>query len=189
MSIKLIIIIVFSYLYAIFEISLTFQQKKKVIATTAGDKGSLWILYGFITLGYILAFTSATSTFGRIHHWNILFGFGFTLVMIGLAIRVHAISTLRQHFTYSVEKIQNHKIIQSGLYRYIRHPGYLGQLLIFNGISISLSNWLSVLLMLIPVLMGYFYRMSIEEKFMSENMGDEYEAYKASTKRLIPMIY
>ena len=43
--------------------------------------------------------------------------------------------TLRQYFTYSVAKVEDHKLIETGLYKNIRHPGYLGQLLIFLGIS------------------------------------------------------
>jgi protein-S-isoprenylcysteine O-methyltransferase Ste14 len=88
-----------------------------------------------------------------------------------------------------VTKIDNHELIETGLYKIIRHPGYLGQLIIFLGISTSLSNWLSVLLMIVPVLLGYLNRIIVEEKFMIEQMGQKYIDYQKRTKRLIPMIY
>jgi protein-S-isoprenylcysteine O-methyltransferase Ste14 len=75
------------------------------------------------------------------------------------------------------------------LYKFIRHPGYLGQLIIFIGISTSMSNWLSILAMMIPVTVGYLYRISVEERFMIEQMGEDYLNYQKRTKRLIPMIY
>jgi protein-S-isoprenylcysteine O-methyltransferase Ste14 len=104
-------------------------------------------------------------------------------------IRITSILTLRQHFTYTVTKIENHELIEAGLYKNIRHPGYLGQLFIFIGISMSLSNWLSVLFMIIPVLIGFSYRISVEERFMVEQMGEKYQDYQKRTRKLIPGIY
>ena len=108
---------------------------------------------------------------------------------MGLLIRIQSILTLKQYFTYSVAQTEDHKLIETGLYKIIRHPGYLGQLIIFAGISISLSNWLSVLLMMIPVTIGYIYRIKVEERFMIEQMGESYLNYQERTKRIIPMIY
>ena len=61
--------------------------------------------------------------------------------------------------------------------------------MIFAGISISLSNWLAVLFMMIPVAIGYIYRIKVEEGFMVEQMGESYLNYQRRTKRIIPMIY
>jgi protein-S-isoprenylcysteine O-methyltransferase Ste14 len=111
------------------------------------------------------------------------------LFAIGLLIRIYALLTLRQFFTYSVAKVENHQIITTGLYKYIRHPGYLGQLIIFIGIAASMSNWLSILLMMIPVTLGYLYRIRVEEKFMTEELGEDYKNYQEQTKRIIPLLY
>ncbi len=80
-------------------------------------------------------------------------------------------------------------LVTTGLYKFIRHPGYLGQLIIFMGISISISNWLSILLMMIPVMLGYLYRIKVEEKFMTDQLGEDYKNYQDRTKRIIPMLY
>jgi protein-S-isoprenylcysteine O-methyltransferase Ste14 len=48
---------------------------------------------------------------------------------------------------------------------------------------------LSILLMIIPVFLGYYYRIIVEEKFMINQMGQKYIDYQKRTKRLIPMIY
>ena len=109
--------------------------------------------------------------------------------MVGLIIRIISIRILKQYFSYSVAKAENQEIIEKGLYKYIRHPGYLGQLIIFTGISISLSNWLSVILMLLSTLVGYVNRIRVEEKFITEEMGDIYSNYQKRTKKLIPKIY
>ena len=147
------------------------------------------MLYGLITLGYALSFGIGATKIGRIYSWNILFGIGMVIFVIGLLIRIHSILTLKQYFTYSVATVENHKIIETGLYQYIRHPGYLGQLIIFLGISISISNWFSILLMMLPVLIGYLYRISIEEKFMRGQIGEDYQIYQGRTKKIIPLLY
>lgn len=189
MNTKLIIIIGFSYLYGIFEIFMNLRQRSKSTVTTSGDKGSLWLLYLLITIGYILSFSIGATTIGRIYHWNTFFAIGFILIVIGLVIRIQSIMILKQHFTYTVAKIEHHELIETGLYKWIRHPGYLGQIIIFIGIPVSFSNWLAVILMMIPVLTGYIYRINVEEKFMTEQIGQKYIEYQKHTKRLIPGIW
>ena len=189
MDTKIIIIIGFSYLYGFFEVFMNLRQRGKSIVTTSSDKGSLWLLYILITIGYAFSFSIGAIKIGRMNHWDAFFAVGAGLTVIGLIIRILSILTLKQYFTYSVAQVEKHKLIETGLYKFIRHPGYLGQLLIFAGISISLSNWLSILLMLIPVTIGYIYRIKVEERFMLEQMREDYLNYQKRTKRIIPMIY
>jgi protein-S-isoprenylcysteine O-methyltransferase Ste14 len=186
---KTIIIITVSYLYGFFEVFMNLRQTRKNAVTTSGDKNSLWLLYGLITAGYTLSFSVGASKIGRIHAWNTFFAIGMALVAAGLIIRILSISTLKQFFTYSVAKVENHTIIETGLYKFIRHPGYLGQLLFFIGISTSMSNWLSILVMMVPITVGYLYRIKVEERFLIEQLGEIYSRYQERTKILIPMIY
>lgn len=163
------------------------MRKQDIVQS--GDKASLWMLSVAIAIGYLLSFSIGATKIGRISHWNTFFAIGALLTIAGLIIRINSILTLKQHFTYTVTKIEHHELIETGCYKYIRHPGYLGQIIIFIGISTSLSNWLSVLLMIIPVLIGYLYRIKTEERFMIANMGQKYIEYQRRTKRLIPLIY
>ena len=165
------------------------RLKSKRNVSKSGDKGSIWLLGISISIGYWLSFIMASTKMGRIYHWNTFFAIGSVFAIIGLIIRVTSILTLKQQFTYTVTKIDNHELVETGLYKSIRHPGYLGQLIIFLGISTALSNWLSILFMIIPVFLGYLNRIKVEEKFMIEEMGQKYIDYQKKTKRLIPMIY
>ena len=169
--------------------SLRQRRKRKGIIVYSGDKGSIWFLIILIGVGYFLSFCIGATRIGRIYHWDTFFVIGAILVLVGLIIRINSILTLKQHFTYTVTQIENHALIEAGLYKNIRHPGYLGQLFIFIGISTSLSNWLSILFMIIPVLTGFIYRIRVEERFMVEQMGEKYQDYQKRTKRLIPLIY
>jgi len=189
MNSKVIIIIAFSFLYGFFEVFMGMRQRNKRSVIKTGDRLSIWILIISISIGYWLSFIFGASRIGRIYHWDTFFLIGAILAIAGLVIRISAIITLKQQFTYTVTEIENHTLIENGLYKFIRHPGYLGQLIIFLGISVSLSNWLSIIFMNLPVLAGYIYRIIVEEKFMVKQMGQKYLDYRKRTKRLIPLIY
>jgi len=189
MDVKILIIIAVSYLYGFFEVFLNLRQRRKNNVTASNDKNSLLLLYGLITVGYFLSFAIGATKLGRIYYWNTFFAVGMSLVSIGLMIRIHSILTLRQFFTYSVSKVENHEIIETGLYKFIMHPGYLGQIIIFIGISISISNWVSILVMMLSITLAYFYRIKVEERFLLQQLGEKYLNYQNRTKRLIPMIF
>ena len=186
---KIIIIIAVSYLYGFFEVLMNLRQSRKSQVAASGDKSSLWWLYGLITLGYALSFAIGATKTGRIHAWNTFFTIGMILFVIGLVIRIHSLGALKQYFTYSVARVEDHKIIETGLYKFIRHPGYLGQWIIFLGISMAISNWLSILAMLVPVTLGYLHRINVEERFMLAQLGEDYVNYQGRTKRIIPQVY
>jgi protein-S-isoprenylcysteine O-methyltransferase Ste14 len=191
MDIKLKLTILFSCLYGVFELVMGMRQRMTRTSdiVASGDKASIWTLLFLIGIGYFLSFNIFLAETGRIYHWDILFAIGSVFFITGSLIRIRSILTLKEHFTYTVAKIEDHEIIETGLYKKIRHPGYLGQLIIFLGVSISLSNWLSVILMIVPVFLGFMIRINVEEKFMAEHMGQAYLDYRKRTKRLIPMIY
>lgn len=163
------------------------KRENKIV--TSGDKGSIWMMFILIGVGYFLSFTIAATKIGRIYLWDLFFAAGVLLIIIGLIIRIKSISELKQYFTYTVTEIENHQLIETGLYKNIRHPGYFGQLLIFMGTAVAFSNWLSVVAMMIPVLSGYLYRIIVEERFMIKQMGQKYINYQKRTNKLIRGIY
>ncbi len=186
---KIIITIAVTYLYLFFELYMNLRQRRNSRGASKGDKNSLRVLYGLITVGYFLSFSIGITRIGRIHPWNTYFAIGMGLFGVGLVIRLLSIATLKRFFSYSVATVQEQRIVDTGLYKFIRHPGYLGQLIIFLGISISISNGLSILAMMIPVVIGYAYRINVEERFMAEQFGEEYLDYRKRTKKLIPFIF
>jgi protein-S-isoprenylcysteine O-methyltransferase Ste14 len=57
------------------------------------------------------------------------------------------------------------------------------------GFGLSLNNWLSLIIIIIPIIITMINRINIEERLLLEVFGTEYEEYKKRTRRLIPMIY
>ena len=114
---------------------------------------------------------------------------GITLMLAGILIRWVAIYTLGHYFTRTVTILENHRIVRSGLYKHLRHPSYAGYLLGNLGLGMAFSNWLSIVIIFVPILAASLYRICVEEDALLENFGDEYFEYARSTKRLIPRVY
>ena len=114
---------------------------------------------------------------------------GLVLVVLGLAVRWTTILTLKGLFTSDVNVRDGHRLIDKGVYSIIRHPAYAGSLLTFLGFGMTFSNWLSTLVVFIPILFAFLYRIRIEERALLGFFGTAYHDYCRKTKRLIPKIY
>ena len=114
---------------------------------------------------------------------------GLGLLVAGIVFRSVAILQLGALHTPVVAIEAGHRVVDTGLYRHVRHPSYLGACVGFLGFGLGLGSWLSAVSMLGFVLVGYLYRMHVEEEALLEALGEEYAAYRRRTYRLIPGIY
>jgi protein-S-isoprenylcysteine O-methyltransferase Ste14 len=114
---------------------------------------------------------------------------GEIVAAAGLALRLWAILTLDQLFTFVVGIAADHRVVQSGPYRFLRHPGYAGVLVTLLGVGITLRDWLSLLLITVVPLLALGIRIAVEESTLTGALGPEYSAYAARTARLIPGIW
>jgi len=111
------------------------------------------------------------------------------LILAGIAIRWWAILTLGRFFSVDIALQKEHRIIQEGPYRRIRHPAYSGLLIIFLGMGIAFHNWFSLILIVAPITALFLYRIKIEEAALGEELGTAYLEYRRSTKKLLPGIF
>jgi len=153
------------------------------------DKNSLSLIWIAIIASMTLGIFIAIYWGAQIINTNLLLYLGSMLIVVGIIIRFIAIRTLGKFFTVNLAIYGNHSLIKNGLYKYIRHPSYTGSLLSFLGFGLSLNNWLSLIIIFVPVLVTFINRINIEEKLLQKQFGTEYSDYKKKTKRLIPMIY
>ncbi len=113
---------------------------------------------------------------------------GIALFGVGIAINIWAMATLRAMYTVRLDIQEGHRLVTSGPYRLVRHPGYLGFVLALPGMGLALGS-LAFLAFTAAILAWLVSRMRKEEAMLLEKFGDEYRAYQRRTKRLIPMIY
>jgi len=112
---------------------------------------------------------------------------GLVLIFIGLTIVFVSAGTLRGFYSSTLVIRENHQLIRHGVYRFTRHPIYLGVILVCVGVSVYASSLYGLLTMsaLIPIFLN---RIRIEEKMLIDEFGDAYRTYKKATSKLIPFI-
>jgi protein-S-isoprenylcysteine O-methyltransferase len=111
------------------------------------------------------------------------------MMAIGIVVRFTAVAQLGRFHTPNVAIREDHRLIETGLYRLVRHPSYLGALIAFLGFSLALGNWLSVAAMMGITPWLYLYRIREEDAALLAAFGEPYRAYCQRTKRLIPWLY
>lgn len=113
---------------------------------------------------------------------------GLCVAVIGGAIRTVAVRTLDKQFSVFVTLQRDHQLVQTGIYSRIRHPIYLGFLLMVPGTALVFRSWLALVALL---LLGIFVfvRMRQEERMLRERFGEDFEAYVRRSWRLIPHVY
>lgn len=113
---------------------------------------------------------------------------GLTLFVTGLTIMIVSQITLWRNYSGFVVIKKGHRLITHGSYRFTRNPIYLGLLMVCAGLPVYAASVYGMLAMLamIPVIL---FRITLEERMLAEHFGDEYEAYRDATSRLIPFLY
>jgi len=123
-----------------------------------------------------------------IYRFDIVNLTGLVLLPVGSVLRVQARRTLGEYFSPVVRILPEHELIRHGIYKHIRHPGYLGELLLYFSVPLLLHSLYGFLVMvfLIPFIL---YRIRVEEKMLIEKFGDEYKDYMRKSKRFIPYVF
>ena len=155
-----------------------------------------WTVIPFLGLT-LLGFAAAILDFVYLQNFSfqIFALIGLLLLLVGGLIRMKARFELKKKAGYGslvgtgkLKIVKEHKLVKDGLYRHIRHPLYLGEILRNLGVVVIFSSVYGILIVLLASTF-LFFRMDIEEKMLVSAFGEEYKEYKRKTKRLIPHIY
>ena len=114
---------------------------------------------------------------------------GLVLILAAVGLRVWARAHIRGLYSGHVEVQADHRLVQSGPYRFVRHPGYTGFVLMALGVAVGYASWIGLAAVPILLLPALAYRMRIEENLLIEQFGDAYRDYVRKTKALIPGIW
>jgi protein-S-isoprenylcysteine O-methyltransferase len=188
MTVSLALLVVVA-LFPVSEIALALVKRSKSASSAVADRGSMRALWMAIALGVGLAIASEWVTFARVlAPADMLRGLALVLILVGLTIRWLAIFTLGRLFTVDVAIQTDHRVVQAGPYRFVRHPSYSGLLLAFLGLGVFFGNWLSLMVLLVPITVAVVNRITKEEHALHAALGAPYAEYCSRTKRLIPGI-
>jgi protein-S-isoprenylcysteine O-methyltransferase Ste14 len=123
-------------------------------------------------------------------HPRLAFAAGIVVLLVGGVVRQYAIRTLDDYFTTTVQIHDDQKVVDSGPYQWVRHPSYTGGLLEYAGFGLVLGNWVSLVTIVGGLAMAYVYRIRIEERTLSEELGEPYRRFLDRTPyRLFPYVW
>ncbi len=113
---------------------------------------------------------------------------GLLFIIFALPIVFTAAITLHKFYSSTLIIRKDHKLIQHGIYKYVRHPIYFGTTLVFLGLPLCVGSLfgLATMALVIPL---FLRRIRMEEKLLIEEFGEEYERYRETSRKLIPFLY
>jgi protein-S-isoprenylcysteine O-methyltransferase Ste14 len=114
---------------------------------------------------------------------------GVMCFVIGLWLFHRSHADLGTNWSITLEVREQHRLITQGVYRRIRHPMYSALVLYSVGQALVIPNWVAGPSNLIAFTALFALRVCAEERMMVEQFGDEYAAYTARTKRLVPGVW
>jgi protein-S-isoprenylcysteine O-methyltransferase Ste14 len=154
------------------------------------DRGNRWVIAALVLIGLLQAYLPAYTD--RKDFWTIdgdaVRWLGVALFAIGGALRLWPVFVLGHRFSGLVAIQPGHSLVASGIYGVIRHPSYLGLLVNSLGWGLAFRSGVGVLLtaLTIPLLLA---RIRAEENLLRTQFGEQYDAYRRRTSRLIPGLY
>lgn len=133
-----------------------------------------------------------SSTLGRLGLWQLsiplipwLMWMGAALTFAGLLFAIWARLYLGKNWSGMVTVKHDHELIRSGPYRFVRHPIYSGILLALAGTIVCRRNVWGFLGLAI-VWLGLWLKSRMEERFMIETFGSQYDDYRRTTGGILP---
>lgn len=111
------------------------------------------------------------------------------LCAAGILLRYSGICTLGHLYTFQVSIRKDHRLMQVGPYKWVRHPGYSGYMVgttalalltLPLGLALCHASWIIAI---------HVYRIPMEEKLLHAHFGREWDEYAARTKRFVPFIF
>ncbi len=167
-----------------------FRRREK--GAVSRDHGSLWWLLAAISAGVFAAFFIVNADFpgtALTWHQHVLFWLGIALMVCGQAFRGYAMHALGRFFTFDVATRTGQYVVDSGPYRCVRHPAYAGSLLACFGMGLAMTNWASLVALMLGLGIGYVFRVRVEERALCADLGQPYRDYMQRTKRFIPHVW
>jgi len=113
----------------------------------------------------------------------------FLFMPLGIILRVVAVRQLGPYFSVDVGLPREQRLYTGGLYSFIRHPSYLGEIVFSLGVAVALHHPVASLLAFLLPLLAFLYRIRLEEGILLKALGEAYLHYRQRTYCLIPYIY
>jgi protein-S-isoprenylcysteine O-methyltransferase Ste14 len=152
---------------------------------TAADRGStMLIMTAYIVVAVCLVLPFPGAHFPLAVRWG-----GAVLAVVGVALRIAAFRSLGSSYSRTLRINEGQQLVMRGVYRRIRHPGYLSALLIWGGAVVASGSAIATIAVIAALMPAYCHRICAEEKMLTASFGGRYQEYRKVSWRLLPYIY
>ncbi len=167
------------------------RVRRSADSSMARDQGSLNLIVILWWVGIAVGFLFSTLLPQAAISWErrLLFALGISFMLLGVALRWYSAAILGKYFTFDVSIQSGQALVETGPYRYIRHPSYSGALLTLLGFGLALGNWAGGVAALSCLGFAYAYRIPVEESALALALGETYKQYMKRTWRLVPFLF
>ncbi|MBS0192699.1 MAG: isoprenylcysteine carboxylmethyltransferase family protein [Proteobacteria bacterium] len=180
---------VIAVFFLIFEATISLTRRP-LPGAQGKDRGSFQLIWIVISLAIVIGISVGLATpWAQLPHAATLYPLGLALFVLGTVLRAWSIHVLGRFFTVQVAIARDHRLIENGPYKLLRHPSYTGSLLMFVGYLLCNGNALTMAIVLLAVLAVFVRRIVVEEAALAENFGDAWRDYVKRTWRLLPFVY
>ena len=99
-----------------------------------------------------------------------------------------AVKELGKQWSLQARLIEDHKLVMTGVYGFVRHPIYTAMLGMLVATGIAYSHWIVLIAAFVVFIVGTKIRTSLEEGLLRDAFGQEFETWKAKVPGLIPFV-
>lgn len=177
--------------YFVIERLLRKSKQALSLKTEATDAGSSQVLLISGAINILLVIVAPILNTYQVGYWShaSIDWLGLTVMLAGLILRYWAAQILGEFYTRTLQIVDGQEIVNQAPYNVIRHPGYLGTLLLVVGAGLAVTNWIVLLPAVILGITARVYRISAEEKMLEARFGEKYTLYSDKTWKLVPFLY
>jgi len=163
------------------------RRQNKIISSQSDRQEQILLI--LLSLGLVISLLYIFTPWLNFANYQLpvwLRGVGVVFLIGSLYVFWRAHHDLGRHWSPSLEIHADQTLITNGIYQTIRHPMYASQWLGIISQPLLLTNWLAGFAGVIAFMLLYFMRVSVEEKMMRAQFGEQYAAYQARTGRVLP---
>jgi protein-S-isoprenylcysteine O-methyltransferase Ste14 len=142
--------------------------------------------YGYVPFAYVLF---KVPPFGTYPFLPPLLALGTVVIVCAIWVMHRAHRDLALFFSTKLEIREQHRVVTSGIYHYVRHPMYVAFMLLGIAQAMLIPNWIAGFSGLVAGVLLFGSRISREENMMLQTCGDDYRAYMATTARFVPGVF
>jgi protein-S-isoprenylcysteine O-methyltransferase Ste14 len=155
------------------------------------DRGSKRVFVAGIFSPFVVGFLVTQGGLGLPFpaHAAALEWAGGTVMLAGIVLWMRAIATLGRYFSVNVDIPEDHRLVDTGVYAWVRHPAYAGMIITEAGFGIASADAVVAIAFLLIPAAAFLHRIGVEERALEVHLGDSYRSYASRTRRLVPFVY